>query len=664
MAAFNLGSALAGPLPNALPVEVVAQVGGAVPGIADATFTNLGPASANANGDLVFHATIAGTGITAANNQVIVSRIDGMLRVDARTGDASPVTLGGLITDLGTDPAISSTGEITYRYADTTSVGLSGLAAVGGGAGAGDDVLIWNNGDGIDDTPFSAVPEGIGTDPDIVVNGDFVGFVVDLEHSGNSDPFQGLFTFDIVNEQRVLVAVTGDSPNATLGSYAPPTLFQPTFDVVTISPDGQIIFVGVTNPPGGSDTLESFFAYDPSNNTTRALVTTGQRAPGTRPGRGFDDFGSVAGFGGTDVIFDSPLLIINTGEPTPNFEAGLFHTNAAQPGKPVLKALRDRAAAGPPRGTVYSFFSSVTAGASRTSAFVAELFKRPNGINPPADRAVFACPSGKKPVRLFTGGGIAIGLEDGVTIQNPNVTDNSPLVVSPGGNQILTPVQLSDGDDALIGTTFPPRGRPINNVLIRDGITVDTGDGNDTLVSFTPPAIPLNDGRIVFNGGLQGDGKSILIGDPPVKPVPNYQPDLICRIPGTGGDNVYERKAKVQKYKATTNYNLVTDYGITLQNDGTVDDTIRLSGDRDARFFKWFIAGPPEVEITADVLGRTGRDFMLKPGETVSLILRTERANFEVNPKPKTSKITFKAVSQGDTKKVDQQNLVVTYTAP
>jgi len=652
------------PLMAALPVQIIAQVGDPVPGITDATFSNLGIPSANANGDLVFHATITGIGVTGANNEVIVSRIGGMFRLEARTGDASPVAVGGLITDLADNPVISSTGQIPYRYADTASLGNFGLATVGGAPGGGDDRAIFHSGSAIAGTPFTATTEGIGDDPNLLVDGNGAGFVVDLVNTGQAGQFQGLFTVDLTTGEARLVAATGgNAPAPFTGTFAPPTFLQPTFDVVTVGPDGQLVFTGITTT-GGSDNLESFFAFDPSNDSVKVLVAGGQRAPGTRSGRGFDDFGTVVGFGGSDVVFDAPLIMINTGQPTLNFEVGLFQVNAAQPGKPVLKARRDTAAAGPPRGTVYSFFSSVAVGARRTTAFVAELFKRPNGITPPADRAVFACPSGKKPVRLFTGGGLADGLEDGVTIQNPNVTANSPLVVSPGGNQILTPVELSDGDDAIIGTTFTTRGKPVNTVVLRTRVATDSGVGPlSSLTAFDSAVTPLNDGRLVFNGDIGGE-ESILIGDPPVKPAPNFQPDLICRIPGTGGDNVYENKAKVQRYKGSAPYNQVTDYGMTLQNDGTVDDTIRLSGDPKARFFKWFIAGPPEVEITANVLSKAGRDFTLKPGETVALILRTERANIEVAPKPKKASITFKAVSQGDRKKADQQNIEITYSAP
>lgn len=644
-----------------VPVQPVVSVGDPVSGIDGATIAELGPVSANANGEMVFRARIVGTGIDTTNDYVIIAGTPGNLTVKARTGDVSPTgALGATITALANNPVITFAGLVTYSAQDGTTGGEFFLAHCGGNRVTPGSVASWAPGQVVPGTPFVATAGGIG-DPDgqdVVVNGDFVAFSADLGQTGVAGDFEGVFVFDSVNVNLRIVAATGQESLA--GPFSAPAIGS-AFDVVTVSPDGGVIFLGKTND--GTNDLESFFAYDPGTDSLSVLVSTGNRPPATRPGRGYSRFGTYDGFGGTDVTFDSELFITATGQPTPNFEVVLGGVSAARPGKPTTKAQRDRAAAGPPGGTVYSFFSAVFQGALRTAAFQAELFKRPNGINPPADQAVFACPNGKRPVRLFTGGGGIASLGE-ITIQKPNITPNSPLMIGPGGNQILTPVELSDGKNAIINTVIPKRGRPQSDVLIHDGITVNTGSGEDIVTSFERLLIPLNDGRFVAELELLTSGPGIFIGDPPLKPVPAFQPDLICRIPGTGGDNVYEIKAKVQKYTAATKYNMVTDYGITLENDGTADDTIRLTADRNARFFKWFIAGPPEVEITTNVLSKSGRDFTLKPGERVSLILRTERQNFEVAPKSKKAKITFKAVSQSDKTKVDQQSVEVTYSAP
>lgn len=101
---------------------LVVREGGAVPGIAGATFTSFGIASTfsrpdiNDSGELAYLATIAGPGINGTNDSAIFSSTGGLI---AREGDAAPVPGGGFFVGGGgssvfSNPLIDDQGRIVF----------------------------------------------------------------------------------------------------------------------------------------------------------------------------------------------------------------------------------------------------------------------------------------------------------------------------------------------------------------------------------------------------------------------------------------------------------------------------------------------------------------------------------------------------------------------
>jgi hypothetical protein len=111
---FNTGGIWSG-LPGSL--GLVARVGLPAPGTdAGTVFSGLSAPILNGAGDVAFHATLAGPGVTPANNQGIWIGSPGNLRLLVRQGAPAPGTADGIVFGNLTfsQPAINGAGQVAF----------------------------------------------------------------------------------------------------------------------------------------------------------------------------------------------------------------------------------------------------------------------------------------------------------------------------------------------------------------------------------------------------------------------------------------------------------------------------------------------------------------------------------------------------------------------
>jgi len=115
-------------------LTLIARGGDSAPGAAPATYDSFGFPWLTSGGIVHFWSTLAGSGVTAANNQAIWRGTVSSLSMVVRSGDAAPgVPLGGVFATLD-PPVMSSTGSLAFLGT------LSGT-----GVTAANDAGVWSD---------------------------------------------------------------------------------------------------------------------------------------------------------------------------------------------------------------------------------------------------------------------------------------------------------------------------------------------------------------------------------------------------------------------------------------------------------------------------------------------------------------------------------------
>jgi hypothetical protein len=277
-------------------VNVIAQVGGAVPGAggewllpADATFAALNDPLLAGDGSLLFTATIKGTGVKGANNKVVVHYPgSGTARTFARTGSVIPTADGAALKTIGAI-ALESGGAAVLR--GTLSVG-SGSPKV---RPSNDTVALRLHENG--ELPTVVLREGFSPGGTVPVLKSFLTLVAGdgapgqgrgwlVRKPGESGADEGgaaiftAFATDPTGE-RILVETSFESgiePNAKLltgpegiGAFSPDFFFK-SVGLPSRSADGTLAIRGVPKTtPGGFPYKPTILLTDFQSDTPEAL---------------------------------------------------------------------------------------------------------------------------------------------------------------------------------------------------------------------------------------------------------------------------------------------------------------------------------------------------------------------------------------------------------
>ena len=259
-------------------VAVVGYRGGPVPGIPGATYSNLLSSSTFApwmspGGQVAFFADIAGTGIDATNNRVVVfgaGGAGGMGEVVARTGGVDPAT-GGTIAALDTFVAVNAPGGLP-------TLALSGRLAPDAGLGisVSNDTARWVLGPGGSQVALregSAFPGLVG--PTITD----IGVVNRLFASGQTAS---------------LVTIAGDGVDATnnsallVGAPGSPTVLARRGSPIEGNAVSTVLSTSVTGNSSGAFLFRTGFSSTPASGIAagragelRVIAAQGQPVPGS-----------------------------------------------------------------------------------------------------------------------------------------------------------------------------------------------------------------------------------------------------------------------------------------------------------------------------------------------------------------------------------------------
>lgn len=121
-------------------LAIAARKGNAAPGTAaGVTFNGFGSPLLNVDGQVAFTATLAGTGVSLANDSGVWTQRSGELTLAAREGDQAPGVAAGLSFSTFTNPVFNSAGQLAFT-----------ATLAGAGVVPGNDTGLWVQGLGGD----------------------------------------------------------------------------------------------------------------------------------------------------------------------------------------------------------------------------------------------------------------------------------------------------------------------------------------------------------------------------------------------------------------------------------------------------------------------------------------------------------------------------------
>jgi hypothetical protein len=684
----------------------VALTGEQVPDLAaGVTFADFSPPAVNGFGGIAFRAVVTGTGITADNNEGIIAVGPlGMPELVAVEGNPAPT--GGVdhvfasfspVMVLAVDGYLVFSAKI--RGTDVTSANDEVLCI---STPERDILVIAREGDTV---PGAAHTFASGAF-DKTVTGSFIplgqsdgwgAFYGKLALSGGGAG-DGVFLFDgsAVHSVALPGMPVPGVEGATFGRA--PGSFGVSLQPLALAPGGRLTYHANFAPPagGGSTPLDGFFVFDPKTATShRVGALTGDMPLGLGRDRSVGPVGSAVSNGGSAILADWILQRTSTGELLFNEvvlarnPVDLIARTEADP-KPNIKlrpnvvARRDGQAAGTSPRTRYSAFLKLTLNQFKAAAFHAQLFRE--NIRPTQDEALFIAkgPAGK-PALAARKGFKAPGITTGALIESIET-----FAVNSAG-QLLYAMVLTGGDvqpgvnDWALSLRTVQRSRTTTQTVVRTGQQIEVTPGNThTVSSFSTLDAPRigsgNDGlpRVLSDNG----GAGLLIGftggakgifDGSGTKVPVYQPDILVEFDPNKpslGDNNYDKKAKEQNPKFTTQTHTTYTFKVTIENDGNSDDTIIFDGGKDTPYYLYFESDG--TTVNGAPLSRAGLEIPLKAGEFKTFILsyRIEipinasdaRADAILAAAPKSIKMVAK--SKTDPKKTDTFTIVLSNPKP
>jgi hypothetical protein len=341
-------------------LSLIARTGDQPPstsmGVRYSGFTNLVCSGSH----VLFIGTLAGTGITSANDRGLWTGSNGVLNLAARKGAQAPGTQPG-VTFAGLTGAVLSTDGLPAFLGSLTGPGVTpGVNAQGLWGGPKQNLhLLARQG-----SPAQGLPAGVnyGT-----VSGPLASrfsnfaFVAGLSGSGAPPG----------TDQALFAGIPGGfSPSVRLGSQAPET--APGVAIISISSPSAhaegVAFLAEFSGPGIIPGVNSTGLYMTDPSGTRLRLRTGQPAPGTGPGVVFSDLISAAVASNGHVLVSA--VVSGTGV-TPDNNNGLW---AGAPGAMTLVAREGAQAPNLPPNVRLSTFAGPMINRRGQVAFWATLF--------------------------------------------------------------------------------------------------------------------------------------------------------------------------------------------------------------------------------------------------------------------------------------------------
>jgi hypothetical protein len=130
------------------------------------------------------------------------------------------------------------------------------------------------------------------------------------------------------------------------------------------------------------------------------------------------------------------------------------------------------------------------------TAFLADLFKRPEGFPPGQGQGAFGGPG--KPLLIAQSGKPVPGLPDTTVV---NFTFGGPCVTN--GGEVFTPCTVAPNFQCVAQEQVPNNTRVANSIFLQVRLSVPVGAGNDTINTFDFP----------YSGTTCSDGKPRSVND-------------------------------------------------------------------------------------------------------------------------------------------------------
>lgn len=486
-------------------------------GVRYSGFTNL----VSSGSHVLFIGTLAGTGVTSANDRGLWTGSSASILLSARKGSPAPGTDTG-VTFAGLTNAVLSQDGFPAFLGSLTGPGVSpGVNAQGLWGGPKQNLhLLARQG-----SPAQGLPAGVnyGTlNTPLAAPFSTFAFMAALSGPGVT---QG-------TDQAFLSGIPGGfSPSVRLGSQAPET--APGVVIISISspaacPDGVAFLAEFSGPgviPGVNST--GLYLTDPSG--TRLRLRTGQPAPGTGPGVVFSDVISAAVASNGHVLISA--VVTGTGVTTDN-NNGLW---AGPPGSLALVAREGSQAPNLPANVRFSTFAGPMINRHGQVVFWATLFGPgiTGGVN---DRGIFGWDP-QTGLHLLARLGDSVDIAPGVTRSISGLTtpisstpsavgdaDGRAAVLSSDGLVVFT-AQFSNGTAGVLLTRLSslPRGCTVADIASTDASPGPDGclDNGDFALFFSsflagceqPGGIPCNAADIAHTDGSPGPDGRVDNGD-------------------------------------------------------------------------------------------------------------------------------------------------------
>ena len=299
-------------------LAAIARAGDAAPGTgANVTFSEFTESYVNSSGNVAFYATLAGDGVTTANNRGLwVQNTDGTISLVARTGDTVPGVNPDQKFATLVQSCFNSSGQIVMAAqmsADGSSPGISGLWTTVGGNGL---QLISQQNVHPTGLPIDHVIDSFGP---LVLNSAGQYAVNTQTHSvGTPNSYSHSIWRGTNANDMSLIAYEGQQAPG----YANGVTLRALGSNPTINRTGHITFYSILGGlPPGSDTVAIW--SDRGGNGFQPVLKPGDLVPAAGPGVSFWSFNEYLTMNESDRLGFIGLMR-GTGVDSSN-DRGVFH---------------------------------------------------------------------------------------------------------------------------------------------------------------------------------------------------------------------------------------------------------------------------------------------------------------------------------------------------
>lgn len=426
------------------PAALVAKVGQPVPSIAGAIFKAFKDPVINAGGRVAFIATIGGTGITSANDTVVVT--------NAFTGSLALVAQEGTTTVGVANSTIKAFTNISLQGAEVlfTAKLKDGIPAV---TTTNDDIALAATSGGVK----TIVREGQTYGATTVKSFRLLGPVTGSPDQARAHA-EGTATFALTLADKKQLLVDGDgltlTPFATSGTptggTALPLATFKTFGFVAADGAQEAVTATLTPKVGGVLSTDASGVFLGTGSAFEPIIRLGAPAPGVS-GSVFSAFNDPVLANGA-VAF--PAKVKDT---TTKLAIASLWWKPASGSVTLISTLHTPPADIAPGATWKKFTSlGLAGGASPAPLFYAQLTQGIGGVTPANDYGVWAVDH-TGTLRLLVREGDSIG---GKTVKSINVLKAVPGSVGAqhsfnNSRKVIYQTAFTDGTSAIATTTIP-----------------------------------------------------------------------------------------------------------------------------------------------------------------------------------------------------------------